>query len=165
MRRWQVGEPAPWTCVVLIGEIERDRSLVVAALAHLRPARVLPRWLRYLLTLAIVLIFFTARAVLADVQGAPFLLFSPAIIISAFVFDRGSGFVATFFSAALALYFFMPPQNALALQDVGELISLGIFIGVGLFTASVIEALRNIPSTPFLPMKPFLETALDFSKL
>ena len=143
MRRWPVREPALWTCRVPIREIERDRSLVVTALERLRPARVLPVWLRYLLTLAIVLVFFAARSVLPDLQGAPFLLFSPAIVISAFVFDRGSGFVATFFSAALALYFFMPSQNVSALQHFGKLISLTVFVCVGVFTASIIEALRN----------------------
>ncbi|MCW6510060.1 hypothetical protein [Lichenifustis flavocetrariae] len=84
-------------------EIEHHPTLMVEALARLRPVRRMPIWIRYLLTLAIVLVFFAARAALTDVQGSPFLLFLPAIVLTSFLFDRGSGLVATFFSTALAI--------------------------------------------------------------
>ena len=37
----------------------------------------------------------------------PFLLFFPAIILSAVLFNRGSGLVATVLSAVLSAYFFL----------------------------------------------------------
>lgn len=124
-------------------DLERHPNLMVEALARLRPIRGMPIWARYLLTLGIVLVFFAARAALTEVQGSPFLLFLPAIVLSSFLFDRGSGLVATFFSTALAIYFFIPPSGSFSFQDIGSVIAVAVFLGVGLFTASVIEALRS----------------------
>jgi PAS domain S-box-containing protein len=69
-------------------------------------------------------------------------LFLPGIVFASFVFDRGSGFLATLLSAGLALYFFVKPSGTFVLADLGSVLSVIIFTGVGLLTAAIIEALR-----------------------
>ena len=71
----------------------------------------------------------------------PFLLFLPAVIAAAVVFDRGSGFIATLLSAILALYFFMGDQP-LSMPAPKSILGLMIFCGVGAFIAATTEALH-----------------------
>ena len=122
---------------------ESRQDFFVGLIKRLRPVRGLPTWARYLMTAGMVLLCFCARYFLTEVQGSPFLLFLPSIVLSSFLFDRGSGFFATLFSTALAIYFFIEPRSSFTLQDVGSVLSVAVFLGVGLFTAAIIEALRN----------------------
>ena len=118
------------------------RDLFVRLVQRLRPVRGLPVWARYALTAVIVLLCFGARYLLTEVQGSPFLLFLPAVVLASLLFDRGSGFFATLLSTALAIYFFIEPRSTFVLQDIGSIIAVLAFLGVGLFTAAIIEALR-----------------------
>ncbi|MEE7462070.1 hypothetical protein MFUR16E_12545 [Methylobacterium fujisawaense] len=122
---------------------ERRQDVFVQLIQRLRPIRGLPLWARYLSTAIIVLAFFGARFLQTEVQGSPFLLFLPSIVLSSFLFDRGSGFFATLFSTALAIYFFIEPRSSFMLQDIGSVLAEAVFFAVGLFTAAVIEALRT----------------------
>ena len=123
---------------------ETSTDLFIRFLRGVKPLRRFPLAARYGLTVLIVLICFGVRYALGEADPSPYLLFLPAILFASFVFDRGSGFLATFLSAALALYFFVEPRGSFAPQDVGGVISVVIFTLVGLLTAAVVEALRLV---------------------
>ncbi|CAN7575876.1 DUF4118 domain-containing protein [Phenylobacterium sp. LjRoot219] len=107
------------------------------------PLRGLPLSVRYLLATAVVLAFFALRTATEGTLGHyPFLLFFPAVIGIALVLDRGTGVFAVLLSAALAWYFFIPPERSFALRSPSESAALVVYLLVGLFLAGVIEALR-----------------------
>src|SRR3954454_12467169 len=100
--------------------------------------------LRWTGAAALVLAAFAVRYWLfADRPTLPFLLFFPAIIFSAIVFNRGSGVVATLLSTVLSVYFFVPPIHSFAIPDAETAVSVGLFIFTGLLIAIVIEALHT----------------------
>jgi two-component system, sensor histidine kinase PdtaS len=112
-----------------------------------RPLRRLPVAARYLLAVVIVGAFFGIRASLQALDGFPYLLFFPAIILCAVVLDRGTGFFATVLSAALALYFFVPPYGSFRIPTGGGFLALVLFVLTGFFLAAVVEALRVTAET------------------
>lgn len=109
---------------------------------RLRPTHRVPVAVRYLLTVFLVLAFFAVRYALGGFYPYPFLVLFPSILIAAFVFDRGSGFLATFLCMGLAFYFFMEPHHAFAARNAGEILSAVVFMVIGLLTATTVEALR-----------------------
>ncbi|MFC7739193.1 sensor histidine kinase [Roseomonas sp. GCM10028921] len=99
--------------------------------------------IRWLGAAVLVLISFALRYWFFGEQVAlPFLLFFPSIIVSAVLFDRGSGIFATLLSAALALYYFVPPVHSFAIPNTETAVSITLFLIVGLFIALVTEALH-----------------------
>ena len=121
---------------------ETSTDLFIRFLEGAKPLRSLPIAARYGLTVLIVLVCFGVRYALGEAYPYPYLVFLPGILFASFVFDRGSGFLATFLSAGLALYFFVEPRGSFAPRDVGSLLSVIIFTFVGLLTAAIVEALR-----------------------
>lgn len=121
--------------------------MFVDLVKRLRPLRGLPVWVRYLLTALIVFVCFVARYALGTIEDSEhlplFLMFVPSVIFAAFLFDRGSGFLAVALSSVLGVYFFVTPEDAFALRNIGEVIRLATFIVTGLLTAGIIEALRT----------------------
>jgi two-component system sensor kinase FixL len=110
----------------------------------LKPARTLPLGVRYGLTIMIVFICFALRASLQEyVFYSPYLLFIPAVILSSLLFDRGSGILAVFLSGFLAFYFFIEPTHSFFAKSISGVMALGLYILIGLFTALVLEALRD----------------------
>jgi two-component sensor histidine kinase len=100
-----------------------------------------PVWARYLSTTAIVFLAFAARlAFSTTLREDFFLFFFPAIVLSATLFDRGSGIWATLFSAALVSYVLFPGQIA----DAEHLLTLLIFVASGIATAAVIEVMHLV---------------------
>ncbi len=122
---------------------ETATSLFVRLLQRAKPVRRLSLWARYGLTILLVLTCFQLRYALEGIYPFPYLLFLPGILVASFVFDRGSGFLATFLSAALALYFFVEPWRSFGAENVGSLLSAVVFTVMGLLTAGIIEALRS----------------------
>jgi PAS domain S-box-containing protein len=99
-------------------------------------------WARYPLTAAVVLLAFALRYVLSDpLEGYAFLHFYPAILFCAFVFDRGSGFLATVLSALLADYFFLDPVYAFSIAAPANVLALLVFVLVGFVIVASIESL------------------------
>jgi two-component sensor histidine kinase len=97
-----------------------------------------PVWARYLLSLGLVGLAFVAQLLLYEqLRPDPLVLFIPAIFLASIIFDRGSGFLATAASAALAGRFFMPSPPSLAI------LPLLVFLVSGLCIAAVTEALRR----------------------
>jgi two-component sensor histidine kinase len=115
-----------------------DESL---RLAHIPP------WARYAMTTALVLLAFGARHLLAQTVpfgGYPFLLFFPAIILAAMLFDRGSGLLAVVLSAALADYFTIEPIGSFAIERPSDWFAFVIFVVSGLATATLIESFHRV---------------------
>jgi two-component sensor histidine kinase len=73
--------------------------------------------------------------------GNPFLLFFPVIIVCGMVFDRGNGIFATLLSAVLAIYYLIPPYQALALNS-DDVVAVSLFIFIGLVMSVLVEALH-----------------------
>ncbi|WGD55589.1 histidine kinase dimerization/phosphoacceptor domain -containing protein [Bradyrhizobium sp. CB1650] len=107
----------------------------------LRLIAVTPRYpvsVRYVLTLGLVGITFTAKLLLFDVLDSyPLLLFIPAVFLASVIFDHGSGVLATMASAIMAAAYFMPPPATSAI------VPLIVFLGTGLLIAGVTETLRK----------------------
>jgi len=104
----------------------------------------MPLFLRYLCATAVVFLFFGLRSMVEPLLGAyPFLMFFPAIVFIALVFDRGSGVFAVLLSAGLAWWFFIPPRGSFRLDPIQAATPLFLYIVIGLFLALVVEALRT----------------------
>jgi two-component sensor histidine kinase len=117
------------------------------ALVQIRPIRGLPVWVRYLVTTGLVFACFALRLVLENTDDPLhlpiYLMFVPAVILAAFLFDRGSGFFAVVLSCVVGLYFFIDPRGSLRVWHVGEAIRLVAFLLVGFLCAGLVEALRK----------------------
>ena len=121
--------------------------MLVRLLERLEPLRRMPVWASYGFTALIVLAFVGLRFGISNLDASVnlplFLVFVPAVILSAMLFDKGSGFVAVILSGMAGLIFFIEPVGLLASKSVGEVIRLGFFILIGTFTAALIEAFRH----------------------
>ena len=73
----------------------------------------------------------------------PMLFFLPAITLSAMIFGRRGGLIATSASTVLTTYFFLLPNHSSALFNRNALLSLALFIATGLFMTFIVGALRN----------------------
>lgn len=102
-----------------------------------------PVWVRYLTTAALVVLALAVHMALGNLMGGyPFLLFFPVIIVCGMVFDRGNGIFATLLSAVLAIYYLIPPYQALAMNS-DEVVAVSLFIAIGLFMSVLVEALHR----------------------
>jgi PAS domain S-box-containing protein len=73
----------------------------------------------------------------------PFILFFPAIMVSAWLGGLGPGLLTTLLTALAAEHFWMTPIHALTLDDWGDLVGLATFVGVGAMISGLNEAWRN----------------------
>ncbi|MBM1169676.1 sensor histidine kinase [Microvirga arabica] len=106
-----------------------------------RSIRQLPWVVRYGLTAILVILSFALRQTFSDVlRDFPFLLFFPALILSAVLFNRGSGLVATVLSAVLSAYFFLEPVGSFAIRDAGQFLGWCLFVVIGIAITLIIEA-------------------------
>jgi two-component system, sensor histidine kinase PdtaS len=107
-------------------------------LSHLR-AWPLP--LRWATTAVAVGVSAGVRYVIfGSTEDLPFVLFFPAVIAAAILFDKGAGMFATALSAAIAVYLFMGDDP---LTSPKNIIRLMLFCGVGGFIAIAAEAMRQ----------------------
>lgn len=96
---------------------------------------------RYGATLFLVLVAFLVRLALERyLHEEAFLLFVPLLVIVPYLFDRGTGYLATALSAALAGYFFVEPRETFAFQH--KLVPLAIYVATGCAAAVTAERLR-----------------------
>jgi two-component sensor histidine kinase len=107
-------------------------------------SRRLPLPARYVAAVAITVAVFALLRLSGDLLPAnyPFLGLLVAVLLSAALFDRGSGLVATGTSVLLAAYFDLPPLGSLAVDDPRDLAALGLFVAVGIAITLVLEALH-----------------------
>lgn len=73
---------------------------------------------------------------------SPFLVFFGAVMLSAWVGGVGPGLVATFLSALLSTYFFIPPIASLAL-NLSSGVRVSIFLGQGILFSLLCEQLQT----------------------
>jgi PAS domain S-box-containing protein len=66
-------------------------------------------------------------------QIDPFLLFAPAVMVSAYLGGLGPGLLATVLSALAAGYFFVSPANNFAIDSPADVVHMALFVLVGLF--------------------------------
>src|SRR3954452_5904613 len=76
-------------------------------------------------------------------EGFPFLLYFPAIILSALLFDHRSGVLAVGLSALAVTGLFLPPFGSLRIESARVALALTLFILNGLPTALLIEELHR----------------------
>ncbi len=92
---------------------------------------------RYLLSLIFVALTLAIQFVFdQQLQAEPLILYVPAIFLASLIFDRGSGFLATFASAAAVIATYVRPSGA-------TIIPLLIFVLTGVTIAAVTETLRR----------------------
>lgn len=103
--------------------------------------RRIPWPVRYASSFAFVLASFGIHAAL-DGVNQPYLFCIPAIVFSATLFDRGTGFFATLLSAALIALFVLEPRGEFFAAKLTDGATLLAFIAVGSIIASVIEGLH-----------------------
>jgi two-component sensor histidine kinase len=96
---------------------------------------------RYGATAILVLLAFASKQTFSDaLREFPFLLFFPALILSAVLFNQGSGLVATVLSAILSAYFFLEPIGSFAIRDPGQFLGWCLFVVIGIAITLIIEA-------------------------
>ena len=109
----------------------------------LRSTRSWPSWARSLSTTGLVVFSLLVRLAIGyGLEGYAFLLFFPAIMVSALLFDRGDGIFATVLSGIFVAYFLIPPLYTFSLKSSYDLVALGLFTIVGLLMAILIESLH-----------------------
>lgn len=86
-----------------------------------------------------------ARFALQPLLGpsVPYLLFFPAIMLTAWIGGLGPGLVATALSTALAAYFFLEPFRSFAIDSTADLVSLPLFAAIGGAISILVESLRR----------------------
>ncbi|MEH2173268.1 PAS domain S-box protein [Nostoc sp.] len=77
-----------------------------------------------------------------NMSGTPFLLFFSAVMLSAWYGGLKSGLLATFLSALLNNYFFLPPAYELSF-DLSNSVRIGLFALEGLLFSILCEALKT----------------------
>lgn len=99
--------------------------------------------IRYGVTTAIVITAALLRLALDDpLRGYPLLLFIPAVFLSALLFDRGSGFIATVLSALIAAVYFIEPRGSVFVET-RHWFPIFIFVLIGFAISAVTETLRK----------------------
>ena len=116
----------PWIYAALItkAKVEPPQSLLGGLRAIRSP---------YLVALAAFGVAALFRYLLSDSLGAkvPYLQFFPAVMLAAWYGGFGPGLLCTVASALASMYFLLPPAG-LAVSDPADVLSLGLFIVIGL---------------------------------
>lgn len=111
----------------------------------LQRTRALPVAMRYGITTLLVLAGLGLRLALGDsiAEYAPTLFF-PAILFSAALFDRGTGFWATLLGAVFSAYLALEPIAGLTIVSLGDVVALVLFIVIGLASAALLESMHEL---------------------
>jgi PAS domain S-box-containing protein len=110
----------------------------------LRPARNLPPAVRYLLTVAITVVCVSPRFFFPQALAAfPFLLVFPTVLLVAVLFDSGAGVLAAVISVGVLTAMALKPHPLFLAPRTGLIGGGLIYLGVGIFTAGLIESLRR----------------------
>jgi DNA-binding CsgD family transcriptional regulator len=77
------------------------------------------------------------------IDRSPFLAFGLAVLAAAVVGGFGPGLLATGLSCAIAVFFYLPPELALAVHDPFDGVQLGFFAAEGLVAATAGGLIRS----------------------
>src|SRR3954447_4501412 len=103
-----------------------------------------PRWAHFAATAAIIAVTALIKLWLTPIlSGQPFLLFYPAIVLCAVLFDHRSGVLAVVLSALAATLLLLPPIGSLRVESSEVALALSLFVLVGLPTAILVEELQK----------------------
>lgn len=116
-------------------------SAVVTFLYRLLAWRA-PAWVRYAGTTAIVVLVLLLRLAL-PFPGFPFLLFVPALFLSAVLFGSGAGLYGTVLSAVLVAYFIIEPVYSFVVPG-SQVFSIAVYVFVGACISLLCVALRAL---------------------
>lgn len=99
-----------------------------------RQHRVSSWQMRYSLAIVAAWLSLLFRLLLVPVLNFsdPFLLFAPAVMLSAWYGGWGPGLVTTGLSSVLAVYFLLEPMHSLLINQFSDIVQLVLFVGVGL---------------------------------
>jgi len=116
--------------------------IVITRASYLR-ASDWPTPARYLIAVGLAFSAAAVRGLLSTLWGdsVPFLLFVPAIVLSAWAGGFGPGMATTVISALLANYFWLPPFYSFRLATGRELIALVIFTAIGAMICALSETM------------------------
>jgi K+-sensing histidine kinase KdpD len=115
-------------------------------LIRLKVCHSLPYALRIVGAVVLTCVAFAARYLILGVTAySPFTLFYPVVLISALIFGRSAGLVATALSAVMALVF-VEPVGSLAMPVFEELVGVSLYIGVSVFTCLTVDWLYRLCS-------------------
>ena len=70
-------------------------------------------------------------------------LFYPAVFVSSWLCGMAGGFIATLLSALLVLFFFIPPALSLVVTQLADVVSVGMFLCMGLLFSLGHECMRD----------------------
>ncbi len=101
-------------------------------------------WLRPILAALLPLAAFILQWMFWPyLQPYVWFLFYPAVFFSAWIGGLLGGLAATALSVALVVYFFVPPQFSLAVQDPKNLLSAGVFSAMGVLFGYTQERVKQ----------------------
>ncbi len=103
----------------------------------------MPVTLRYALATLLVAVVTAARVLLGGtLQGYPYLLYFPVVIVCALVLECGTGLYATVLSALVVAFLFVGQPYDLALESTEDTVGFLLFLTSGLAVTGLGEALR-----------------------
>jgi PAS domain S-box-containing protein len=105
-------------------------------------------WMCTKCALALVLVFaayFVRMGLVSEgLVITPFLLFYPAVLMTALYCGQWIGVVATGLSVVLVSYFIYSPTGTFAYSDASEVVSLTVFAAMGVFMSVVADRYRRM---------------------
>jgi DNA-binding CsgD family transcriptional regulator len=95
-------------------------------------------WLRYSVSVGAVGVAWLVRALVLTqpIDRSPFLAFGLAVLVAALAGGFGPGLLAMALSSAVAVFFYLPPELALAVHDPFDGVQLGFFVAEGVVAAT-----------------------------
>ena len=111
---------------------------------RLRPVGKAPFLWRYGLTTVLICAVAAAAWLLRPAMpAAPYVLFLPAILAAAVVFDHGSSIYAIVLASLLSLYWLIEPTGSFAIARGTDVVTLAVTAATGLVMATIVEAMRH----------------------
>jgi PAS domain S-box-containing protein len=102
-------------------------------------------FVRYALAVGVVVAAFLTRYLLADLLGSrvAYITFSPAVMVAALLGGFWPGILATGLSGLLAAVWILPPVGQLKIENTADVISLAVFLCMGVFMSAVASLYRG----------------------
>ena len=98
---------------------------------------------RYVIGTAVVGIVTVVQLIATPLPGGyVFILYYPAVTLSALLLDRGTGFYATILSAFLVVLLFIEPRFSLIIPTHADALALFIFLACSVVITLVAESFR-----------------------
>jgi PAS domain S-box-containing protein len=85
------------------------------------------------------------RGILSSLWGQdlPYIIFIPAMVLSAWAGGFWAGIVTTFVGGLLAGFFWLPPVHSLWISNVADLVGLLVFVAIGVLISALSETMHR----------------------